>query len=132
MTRAAWGIIIAIVVLAALGLLFVWPKSYVYEVKLVTHMPAISADDIARAMRNDRYFADYGTKWVLVSGLIDNIDYSSNEQILTFKTSGVPHVRCRVQDVNLRFRKDVLVQLQAIGAHRDGKNVIFDDCRPLT
>jgi hypothetical protein len=133
MTRAAWGVIIAIVVLAALCLLFVWPKSFVYKVILIdTRMPTISADEIARAMRNGTYFAEYGRKWVVVSGLIDNIDYNSTEQVLTFKTSGDSKVRCRVQDVNLRFRKDVIVQLQAIGAHRDRTIVIFDVCRPLT
>lgn len=102
-----------------------------YKPDIFPRMQVLSVDEVASAMRNGEYFAKYGTDWVLVSGVIDYIDYSSNEQVLTFKTSGVSHVRCRVHDVNLRFRKDVLVQLRASGAHRDGQNVIFDDCRPL-
>jgi hypothetical protein len=38
--RAVWGIIIAFVVLAALGLIFVWPETYVYEVKLIDTRPS--------------------------------------------------------------------------------------------
>jgi hypothetical protein len=38
--RAVSGIIIAFVVLAALGLIFVWPETYVYEVKLIDTRPS--------------------------------------------------------------------------------------------
>jgi hypothetical protein len=116
-----------ILAITVVGLLIAtWYKPDIYP-----RMQALSADEIASAMRDDEYFAKYGADWVLVTGVIDYIVYDSNEQVLTFKTSGASKVRCRVHNVNLRFRKNVLIQLQATGAHRDGQNVIFDDCRPL-
>lgn len=126
MTRATLWIILAIAVLGALVWLFVWPIRFID-----TRMPAMSAEAIARLMKNDEYFATYRTKWILVSGEYDSISYKTDEQDLTFKASGTSKVLCRIHNVNLIFRKNMPIQLQATDAHRDGKNIIFDDCRPL-
>ena len=117
-----------ILAITIVGLLIVaWFKPDIYSKR----MASISADEIARAMRTDEYFADYGTKWVLVGGVIDSISYKTNEQVLTLKTSGTSKVRCRVHNVNLIFKKNTSIELEAIRARRERQNVIFDECRPL-
>lgn len=118
---------VAVVFTVAGFLTAAWFKPELYSKR----MPALSADEIASAMRNDEYFAEHRKEWVLVGGVFDSITYKTNEQVLTFKTSGTSKVRCRIRNVNLRFRKNVPIQLQATGAHRDAQDIIFDDCRPL-
>lgn len=57
---------------------------------------AISAEDAAKAMREDHFYLDYGYSSLVLHGQVDRIDWQADHLVVDFKTGDKYHTRCEM------------------------------------
>ena len=66
----------------------------VSELTVPPHTVSVSADQIALAMQEDRFFSDYRNAKLLVSGTVADVTSEDGETIIELATSIPTKVRC--------------------------------------
>jgi hypothetical protein len=90
-------------------------------------MIAVTADEVAAAMAEDRFYADYGGATLLVSGTVASITGAGGETLVTLATSNGTAVLCDIGSARLIPGGPVVVRSSEV--ERRDVGVMLDGCR---
>jgi len=92
---------------------------------------AVTADEIAAAMQEDRFFTDYGQALLVVRGTVKSVDEQGNDQLIELGTNLTTSVLCVVgsRSVHVRVGESLSVTARAQDAQRQRSAVMLQGCR---
>ena len=95
-----------------------------------TTIAHVTADEIARAMQEDRFYSDYRGLILSVQGTVASISQQGNQWLVQLKTTTSAEAFCELGDQapSLHVGDAVTVQAAARDAQRDGSSVILKNC----
>jgi hypothetical protein len=89
----------------------------------------ITADDAARAMAGDHFYADYGQAILVISGRVSDITVTGNNSRIALTTSTAAVVLCETFGApDLKAGDAVSVRVRATDALRDDAGVLLRSC----
>ncbi len=130
-----WGSMIVLVVsLAGCDLLREPQVSAPPNATLPIILPTthLTADEVARAMQEDRFFADYGNNTLLIEGKALSVNRQENDLIVTLDTSVEIKVLCDIGNHSSSVQVGDTVTIKSDLPRRDASRqtsaVLFKNC----
>jgi hypothetical protein len=89
----------------------------------------VSADDVARAMAEDRFFSDYGERILVISGRIGDVSVSGTNARISLVTSTPAVVLCETfGEPAVKAGDTIQVRARASDGVRDAAGVLLRSC----
>jgi hypothetical protein len=89
----------------------------------------ITADDAARAMAGDRFYADYGQAILVIAGRVGAVTVTGTNSRIALATSSAAVVICETFGApDLKTGDAIVVRVRATDALRDDAGVLLRSC----
>ena len=126
--RLLWSTALLFVGACVGGISFFLGDEHALEALRVSH---VTPSQIAKAMKEDRFFADYRERTLLVTGTIESVTGDSGGVIVRFRTVSRFAALCDLRDRGSAVRRGVRLTVIAEGAtaERQSAAVMLRNCR---
>lgn len=92
----------------------------------------VTADQVARAMQQDRFFAAYGRSTLLIQGTVSAVDQRGRDLVVELGTSGPARVQCDLGARVSTVRVGDAITVESVNPQRDvsrvGAAVLLRNC----
>ncbi|HEV2591973.1 MAG TPA: hypothetical protein VGU02_08770 [Gaiellaceae bacterium] len=126
--RFAWSAAVVLVFAGVVGLSFFLGDKHALESLRITH---VAPATIARAMQDDRFFADYHERTLVVTGTVASFAREPRGVTVRFRTPPGFAAFCDLEGAALRLRRNQELTVIAEGAtaERQSSAVMLRNCR---
>ena len=126
--RLLWSTALLFVGACVGGVSFFLGDKHALEALRVSH---VTPGQIAKAMKEDRFFADYRERTLLVTGTIESVTGDVGGVIIRFRTASRFAALCDLRDRSSAVRRGVRLTVIAEGAtaERQSAAVMLRNCR---
>ena len=98
------------------------------QVTSATPVVHVTAEQIAQAMQDDRFFADYGNTTLVVQGIVSSVTQQNGDVIIRLKTSGPMKVLCHLGNHLPKLTVGDTITVQSADPQRNGSAVGLWNC----
>ncbi len=89
----------------------------------------LTANEVAQAMQDDRFFSDYGSSILLVQGEISSVEQQGTFTVVALRTDSPEEVACEIAAGSTApVGQMVTVRARSADAQRSGPIVVLHDC----
>jgi len=89
----------------------------------------LTANEVAQAMQDDRFFSDYGSSILLVRGEISSVEQQGTFTVVALRTGSPEEVACEIAaGATAPMGQMVTVRARSADAQRAGPTVVLHNC----